>query len=137
MECCFLTNDGPPYDYWFENTSCSPLPPPVVHGQTWMVVVLLSWIADVRRRVLPHLSRHRSPSLPAGQYHCPWHQRHLHGHAHQWRCCALLRLDKNGMNVGNYTATYTDAALADGDVITCIMNSNDPVPRPLRRRAMG
>ena len=33
---------------------------------------------------------------------------------------------KNGNNVGDNSPTYTDAALADGDIITCVLTSNAP-----------
>ncbi|WP_425290766.1 hypothetical protein [Spirosoma linguale] len=38
--------------------------------------------------------------------------------AYQWK--------KNGSNVGTNTATYTDAALANSDVISCVLTSNAP-----------
>jgi hypothetical protein len=42
--------------------------------------------------------------------------------AYQWK--------KNGSDVGTNSATYTDAALANGDVISCVMTSNDPCASP-------
>jgi hypothetical protein len=38
--------------------------------------------------------------------------------AYQWK--------KNGINVGNNSITYTDATLANGDIITCVLTSNNP-----------
>jgi hypothetical protein len=38
--------------------------------------------------------------------------------AYQWK--------KNGNNVGSNSSTYTDAALLNGDIITCVLTSNDP-----------
>ncbi|MEZ4939657.1 MAG: HYR domain-containing protein [Saprospiraceae bacterium] len=42
--------------------------------------------------------------------------------AYQWK--------KNNVNVGTDSPTYIDAALADGDVITVVMTSNDPCADP-------
>ncbi len=42
--------------------------------------------------------------------------------AYQWK--------KNGSDVGTNSATYTDAALANNDVISCVMTSNDPCASP-------
>jgi hypothetical protein len=42
--------------------------------------------------------------------------------AYQWK--------KNNVDVGTNSATYTDAALADSDMITCVMTSNDPCADP-------
>jgi hypothetical protein len=42
--------------------------------------------------------------------------------AYQWK--------KNGSDVGTNSATYTDAALANGDVISCVMTSSDPCASP-------
>ncbi|MBL7813632.1 MAG: hypothetical protein JNL70_01415 [Saprospiraceae bacterium] len=38
--------------------------------------------------------------------------------SYQWK--------KNGTNVGTNSATYTDAALNNGDIITCVLTSNAP-----------
>ncbi len=35
---------------------------------------------------------------------------------------------KNGTNVGISSATYTDAGLNNGDIITCILTSNATCP---------
>jgi len=43
--------------------------------------------------------------------------------AYQWK--------KNGNNVGTNSVTYTDAALANGDIITCMLTSNDPCASPV------
>jgi large repetitive protein len=37
---------------------------------------------------------------------------------------------KNGINVGTNSVTYTDATLANTDVITCVLTSNDPLASP-------
>jgi hypothetical protein len=37
---------------------------------------------------------------------------------------------KNGSNVGTNSTTYTDAALANGDLITCVLTSNAVCPTP-------
>jgi hypothetical protein len=42
--------------------------------------------------------------------------------AYQWK--------KNGSDVGTNSATYTDAALANNDVISCVMTSSDPCASP-------
>jgi hypothetical protein len=42
--------------------------------------------------------------------------------SYQWK--------KGSTNVGTNSATYTDAALANGDVISCVMTSNDPCASP-------
>ena len=42
--------------------------------------------------------------------------------AYQWK--------KNGSNVGTNSATYTDAALANNDKITCVLTSNDACASP-------
>ena len=42
--------------------------------------------------------------------------------AYQWK--------KNGNNVGTDSVTYADAALANGDIITCVLTSNDPCASP-------
>ena len=42
--------------------------------------------------------------------------------AYQWK--------KNGSNVGTNSVTYADAALANGDIITCVLTSNDPCASP-------
>lgn len=38
----------------------------------------------------------------------------------------IYQWQKNGVNVGTNSATYTDAALNNGDVIVCILSSNAP-----------
>ncbi len=43
--------------------------------------------------------------------------------AYQWK--------KNGSNVGTNSTTYTDAALANGDLITCVLTSNALCAAPL------
>jgi len=43
--------------------------------------------------------------------------------AYQWK--------KNGNNVGNNSVTYTDVALINGDIITCMLTSNDPCVSPV------
>ena len=43
--------------------------------------------------------------------------------AYQWQ--------KNGSNVGTNSTTYTDAALANGDLITCVLTSNALCAAPL------
>jgi hypothetical protein len=40
--------------------------------------------------------------------------------AYQWQ--------KNGLPVGTNSTTYTDAALANGDLITCVLTTNAPCP---------
>ncbi|TAE79470.1 MAG: hypothetical protein EAY81_11205, partial [Bacteroidetes bacterium] len=42
--------------------------------------------------------------------------------AYQWK--------KNGNNVGANSVNYTDAALQHGDIITCVLTSNDPCASP-------
>ncbi len=43
--------------------------------------------------------------------------------AYQWK--------KNGNNVGTNSVTYTDAGLEKGDIITCVLTSNDPCASPV------
>jgi YVTN family beta-propeller protein len=43
--------------------------------------------------------------------------------SYQWK--------KNGLNVGTNSLTYTDATLANIDVIRCVMTSNDPNASPI------
>ncbi|MBL7815751.1 MAG: T9SS type A sorting domain-containing protein [Saprospiraceae bacterium] len=38
---------------------------------------------------------------------------------------------KNNNNVGSNSATYSDAGLVSGDIITCVLTSNDPCASPL------
>ena len=46
---------------------------------------------------------------------------------YQWR--------KNGNNVGTNSVSYTDATLANGDKITCVMTSSDPCASPTTARS--
>lgn len=45
------------------------------------------------------------------------------GPSYQWQV--------NGMNVGTNTNTYSTTALNNGDVVTCILTSNDPCASPI------
>ncbi|MCI5090928.1 choice-of-anchor Q domain-containing protein [Phaeodactylibacter sp.] len=49
--------------------------------------------------------------------------------AYQWKV--------NGTNVGTDQATYTSTTLADGDVVTCEMTSNDPCADPTTATSAG
>ncbi len=49
--------------------------------------------------------------------------------AYQWK--------KNNNNVGSNSATYTDAALANGDNITCVLTSNNPCASTVNTTSTG
>ena len=49
--------------------------------------------------------------------------------AYQWK--------KNATDVGTNSTTYTDATLADGDVITCVLTSNDACASPTTGTSSG
>ena len=49
--------------------------------------------------------------------------------AYQWK--------KNNNNVGSNSVTYTDTALVNGDIITCVLTSNDPCASPVTATSTG
>jgi predicted RecA/RadA family phage recombinase len=49
--------------------------------------------------------------------------------AYQWK--------KNGNNVGSNSITYTDAALQNNDIITCVLTSNSPCASPTTATSTG
>jgi hypothetical protein len=49
--------------------------------------------------------------------------------AYQWKL--------NGANVGANSTTYTNAALANGDIITCVMTSSSPCASPITANSAG
>ncbi|MFN4253787.1 MAG: right-handed parallel beta-helix repeat-containing protein, partial [Saprospiraceae bacterium] len=49
--------------------------------------------------------------------------------AYQWK--------KNGTNVGTDSDQYTDATLANGDIITCVLTSSDPCASPTTASSNG
>lgn len=46
-------------------------------------------------------------------------------------------MEKNNNNVGTNSLTYTDAALQDGDIITCVLTSHNPCASPVTATSSG